>query len=324
MNAHHLPIRATLAIAALGVSAGASAQNYPSKPIRMVIAQTVGGNADFVARQFGERLAQRFGQQVVADNRPGGGGVIGSETVARSAPDGYTLLLAPTSFGINPALHPKLPFDPLRDFAPISLLASSSAVVVVGPQTAARNISELIALAKAQPGKLHFGSSGMASSNHLAGELFKHMAGVDTVHVPYKGAPPALVDLVSGRIQFMFASPPSVMSLVRSGKLRAIATTGTRRAAQLPDLPTVAEAGLPGYQSSIWQSLLAPAKTPAPIIKRLHTEVADIARQPDVMERLLVDGSEAIGSSPQELADHISGEIARWTKVIKAIGLKQQ
>lgn len=314
--------RATMLVALTAGSTQIHAQNYPNRPIRLVIAQTVGGNADFVARQFGERLAQRFGQQVVADNRPGGGGIIGPETVARAAADGYTLLLAPTSFGINPALHPKLPYDPMRDFAPISLLASSSAVVVVSPQIAAKTIGELVALAKSQPGKLHFGSSGMASSNHLAGELFKHMAGIDTVHVPYKGAPPALVDLVSGRIQFMFASPPSVMSLVRSGKLKAIATTGTKRAAQLPDLPTVAESGVPGYQSTIWQSLLAPAKTPGTIVKRLHAEVADIARQPEMKEKLIVDGSEAIGGTPQELADHIAGEIARWTKVIKAIGLK--
>jgi len=309
-------------IAGLIAASVAGAQSYPTKPIRLVIAQTVGGNADFIGRQFGERLAQRFGQQVVADNRPGGGGVIGPETVARSAPDGYTLLLAPTSFGINPALHAKLPYDPMRDFAPISLLANAAAVVVLSPQIAARNITELIALAKSQPGKLHFGSSGVASSNHLAGELFGFMAGIDTVHVPYKGGPAGLVDLVGGRIQFMFASPASVMALVRSGKLRAIATSGAKRAAQLPDLPTVAESGVPGYQSSIWQSLLAPAKTPAVIIKRLHVEVADIARQPEVKEKLLVDGSEAIGSTPQELADHVAGEIARWTKVIKAIGIK--
>jgi tripartite-type tricarboxylate transporter receptor subunit TctC len=322
MNSKHPFFRVTLIAMALGVAAGACAQTYPTKPIRLIIAQTVGGNADFVARQFGDRLAQRFGYQVVADNRPGGSGIIGPETVAHAAADGYTLLLAPTSFGINTALHPKLPYDPIRDFAPISLLANSSAVVVVSPQIAARNISELVALAKAQPGKLHFGSSGIASSNHLAGELFKYMAGLDVVHVPYKGAPPALVDLVGGRIQFIFASPPSVMSLVRSGKLKAIATSGTKRAAQLPDLPTIAESGVPGYQSTIWQALLAPAKTPDAIIKRLHAEVADIARQPEVRERLLVDGSEAIGSTPQELADHIAGEIARWGKVIKSIGLK--
>jgi tripartite-type tricarboxylate transporter receptor subunit TctC len=312
-----------IALAAATLAAAAAhAQTYPTKPIRLVISQTTGGNADFVARQFGQRLSERLGQPVVADNRPGGAGVIGSETVARASPDGYTLLLAPTSFGINPAIHAKLPYDPQRDFAPISLLAASSAVVVVSPQIQARTVGELVALAKAQPGKLHFGSSGIASSNHLAGELFRHMAGIETVHVPYKGAPPALADLLGGRIQFMFASPPSVMALVRNGKLRAIATTGTRRAAQLPDLPTVAESGVPGYQSTVWQALLAPARTPAPIIKRLHEEVADIARQPELKERLIVDGSEAIGSTPRELADHIADEIARWTKVIKAIGLK--
>lgn len=309
----------TAALAAIGA---AQAQTYPTKPIRLVISQTTGGNADFVGRQFGQRLAERLGQQVVADNRPGGAGVIGSETVARTSPDGYTLLLAPTSFGINPAIHSKLPYDPQRDFAPISLLAASSAVVVVSPQIQARTIGELVALAKAQPGKLHFGSSGIASSNHLAGELFRYMAGIETVHVPYKGAPAALTDLLGGRIQFMFASPPSVMSLVRNGKLRAIATTGTKRAAQLPELPTVAESGVPGYQSTVWQSLLAPAKTPAPVIQRLHAEVAEIGRQPDLKERLIVDGSEVIASTPKELADFIAGEIARWTKVVKVIGLK--
>jgi tripartite-type tricarboxylate transporter receptor subunit TctC len=194
--------------------------------------------------------------------------------------------------------------------------------VVLSPQIQARTVGELVALAKAQPGKLHFGSSGIASSNHLAGELFRYMAGIETVHVPYKGAPPALTDLLGGRIQFMFASPPSVMALVRNGKLRAIATTGTKRAAQLPELPTVAESGVPGYQSTVWQSLLAPAKTPAPIIQRLHAEVAEIGRQPDLKERLIVDGSEVIASTPKELADHIAGEIARWTKVVKVIGLK--
>lgn len=323
MQSQGLARALALVTATLAAIGAAQAQTYPTKPIRLVISQTTGGNADFVGRQFGQRLGERLGQQVVADNRPGGAGVIGSETVARASPDGYTLLLAPTSFGINPAIHSKLPYDPQRDFAPISLLAASSAVVVLSPQIQARTIGELVALAKAQPGKLHFGSSGIASSNHLAGELFRHMAGIETVHVPYKGAPAALTDLLGGRIQFMFASPPSVMSLVRNGKLRAIATTGTKRAAQLPDLPTVSESGVPGYQSTVWQSLLAPAKTPAPIIQRIYAEVAEIARQPDLKERLIVDGSEVIGSTPKELADHIAGEIARWTKVVKAIGLKQ-
>jgi len=298
----------------LSVAAGALASRIRAGRCGWWWRRTRAANADFIARAFGQRLTDRFNQQVVVDNRPGAGGVIAAEVVARAAPDGYTLLLAPTAYGINPALYAKLPYDPQRDLAPISLLASSSAVIVVSPQLQVRNVSELIALAKAQPGKLHYGSSGVAAANHLAGELFKSMAGVDIVHVPYKGAPAAIVDLTSGRIQIMFASPPSVMALVRGGKLRAIATAGTKRAAQLPDVPTVTESGLPGYQNTIWQALLAPARTPRPIVERLHREVAEIAREPDLRERLLTDGSEAIGSTPQELAEHIAGEIARWTK----------
>ena len=325
-----MPMLALLRAARIAVAAMllasmlATAQPYPHKPVRMVVAQSVGGNADFVARAFAQRLSERLGQQLVVDNRPGAGGTIAAEVVSRAAPDGYTVLLAPTAYGINPALYAKLPYDPQRDLAPISLLASSSAVVVVNPQLAARSVAELIALAKSQPGKLHYGSSGVAAANHLAGELFRSMAGIDIVHVPYKAATAALVDLTSGRIQLMFASPPSVMALVRSGKVRAIATAGVKRAAQLPDVPTVMESGLPGYQNTIWQALLAPARTPRPIVDRIYREVADIARQPELRERLQADGSEPIGSTPQELADHIAGEIARWTKVVKAIGLKPE
>jgi len=299
-----------------------AAQGYPSRPIRLIVAQTIGGNADFVARSYAQRLSERFAQQVVVDNRPGAAGVIGTETAVRAAPDGYTLLLVPTSHGINPGLYAKLPYDPQRDLAPISLLAVSSAIVVVSPQLQARTITELIGLAKAQPGKLHFASSGMASATHLAGELFNAMAGVKIVHVVYKGAPSALVDLAGGRVQLMFASPPSVLSLVRGNRVRAIATTGSKRSAILPDLPTVAEAGVPGYENTIWQALLAPVRTPAVIVERVHREVADIARQPEMRERLGADGSEPVGSTPKELAEYIAAEIARWTKLIKAIGLK--
>jgi tripartite-type tricarboxylate transporter receptor subunit TctC len=286
------------------------------------VAQSAGGNADFVARTYSQRLAERFGQQIVVDNRPGGAGIIGSEIVARAVPDGYTLLLAPTGFSINPALYSKLPFDPQRDFAPVSLLGISYAVVVVNPQSPVRTVPDLIALAKAKPGQLHFASSGMAAATHLAGELFNAMAGVNIVHVAYKGAPPALVDLMAGRVAVMFASPPSALPLVRSGRLRAIATTGSKRAFYLPDLPTVAEAGVPGYENTIWQALLAPARTPTAVITRLHKELADIARQPEIRERLAADGSEALGTTPQAARQHIAGEIARYTKLIKAIGLK--
>lgn len=252
--------------------AAAAAQSYPSKPIRLVVAQSTGGNADFIARAYGQRLTERVGQQVVVDNRPGGAGIIGTEIVARAVPDGYTLLIAPTGFSINPGLYSKLPFDPRRDFAPVSLLGISYAVVVVNPQSAVRNIQDLIALAKSKPGQLHFASSGMAAATHLAGELFNSMAGVKIVHVAYKGAPPALTDLVGARVDVMFASPPSALPLIRGG--------------------------------------------------RLHRELAAIAKQPELRDRMAADGAEAVGSSLQEATRHVSSEIARYTKLIKAIGLK--
>src|SRR6185503_7625394 len=258
-------------------------------------AQSAGGNADFVARAYMQRLSERVGQQVVVDNRPGGAGIIGAETVARAVPDGYTLLLAPTGFAINVGLYPKLPYDPQRDFTAISLLGLSYAVVVVGPQSPVKSVRDLIDLAKSKPGQLHFASSGVAAATHLAGELFNAMAGVKMVHVPYKGAPPALVDLAGGRVDVMFASPPSAMPLVRSGRLRAIATTGSKRAAYLPDAPTVAEAGVPGYQNTIWQLLLAPAKTPQPAIAKLAAELSAIAKEPALRDRLSSDGTEPVG-----------------------------
>ena len=310
------------ALTAYTVAPTVAAQSYPGRPVRLVVAQSAGGNADFVARAYGQRLAERLGQQFVVDNRPGGAGIIGTEIVARAVPDGYTLLLAPTGFSINPGLYAKLPFDPHRDFSAVSLLGISYAVVVVNPQSPVRSVRDLIALAKAKPGQLHFASSGMAAATHLAGELFNSMAGVKIAHVAYKGAPPALTDLTGGRVDVMFASPPSALPLVRAGRLRAIATTGRQRAAYLPELPTVAESGVPGYENTIWQALLAPARTPSTVITRLHREIAEIAKQPEVRERLAADGSESVGSSPQEATQHIAAEIARYTKLIKAIGLK--
>ena len=308
--------------AAFAMTSTAAAQSYPIKPIRLVVAQSSGGNADFVARAYGQRLSERLGQQIVVDNRGGGAGIIGTEVVARAVPDGYTLLLAPTGFSINPGLYAKLPFDPQRDFSPVSLLGISYALVVVNPQSSVRTVQDLVAAAKAKPGQLHFASSGVAAATHLAGELFNAMAGVKIVHVAYKGAPPALADLSGGRIDVMFASPPSALPLVRGGRLRAIATTGTKRAAYMPELPTVDESGVPGYENTIWQALLAPAGTPSSVITSLHREIAEIAKQPDLRERMAADGSEAVGSSPAEATRHVSAEIARYTKLIKAIGLK--
>ena len=295
---------------AAGAQQPAGAAGYPAKPIRFVIAQSVGGNADFVARAYAQRLAERVGQQIVIDNRPGGAGIIGTEIVARALPDGYTLLLAPTGHSINAGLNRKLPYDPQRDFAAVSLLGMSYCVVVVNPQSAVRNVQDLIGQAKAKPGQLHFASSGIAAATHLAGELFNAMAGVKIVHVAYKGAPPALTDLMGGRVEVMFASPPSAMPLVRGGRLRAIATGGTKRAAFLPDVPTVAESGVPGYENTIWQALLVPARTPPAVITRLHREVAEIAQLPEMRERLAADGTDAVGSTPQEASKFIAAEIA--------------
>jgi tripartite-type tricarboxylate transporter receptor subunit TctC len=323
LMARHNSIRfGLLLFVALAWATSTAAQNYPTKPVRLVVAQSAGGNADFVARAYAQRLAERFGQQIVVDNRPGGAGIIGSEIVARAVPDGYTLLLAPTGFSINPALYAKLPFDPQRDFAPVSLLAISYAVVVVYPQLPVRSVPDLIALAKAKPGQLHFASSGVAAATHLAGELFNSMAGVNLVHVPYKGAPPALVDLMAGRVAVMFASPPSALPLVRSARLRAIATTGSKRAFYLPELPTVAESGVPGYENTIWQALLAPARTPAAAVTRLHREIADVTQLSEMRERLAAEGSEALGSTPQDAARHIASELRTYAKLIKTIGLK--
>jgi tripartite-type tricarboxylate transporter receptor subunit TctC len=310
--------------ATLMIASEVAAQAYPARPIRLVVAQSSGGNADFVARAYGQRLGERLGQQIVIDNRPGGAGIIGTEIVARAVPDGYTLLIAPTGFSINPGLYAKLPFDPQRDFAAVSLLGISYAVVVVNPQSSIRTIQDLLSAARAKPGELHFGSSGVAAAAHLAGELFNAMAGVKIVHVPYKGAPPALADLTGGRIDVMFASPPSALPLVRGGRLRAIATTGGKRAAYMPELPTVSESGVPGYENTIWQALLAPAATPQPIVTRLYRELAAIAKQPDLRERMAADGTEAVGSTPEEAARHVHGETARYTKLVKTIGLKAE
>jgi tripartite-type tricarboxylate transporter receptor subunit TctC len=314
---------ACLAAAASGAGtvAAAHAQGYPNRPVRFIVAQTAGGNADLVARAFGQKLSERLGQQFVVDNRPGGGGVIASELVARAAPDGHTLLLAPTSHGINPNILPKLPYDHKRDFAPVSLLAAGPNILVVNPSVPAKTVPELIALARARNGTLRYGSSGIAGSPHLAAELFKQTAKVDMTHIPYKGAPAAMVDLVSGQIELSFASPPSALPLLRSGKLRGIAVTSPKRFAAAPELPTVAET-LPGFETSLWQSMLAPAKTPAAIIALLHREVAAIARMPEIRDRLLLDGSEVVGSTPQELAAHIDRELARWAGVIRTAGLR--
>jgi tripartite-type tricarboxylate transporter receptor subunit TctC len=270
-----------------------------------------------MARTVGQKLSEAFGQQVVIDNRGGAGGNIGAEIAARAAPDGYTLFLGGTgSHGTNPNLHAKLPYDPVKDFAPISLIASAPLLVVVPPSLPVRSINELIQLAKARPGQLNFASSGTGTIAHLAAELLNSMANIKIQHVPYKGTGPALTDLLSGQVQLMFNSAVSVLPQVRGGKLRAIAMTGTKRLAAMPDLPTVAESGVPGYEAASWYGVLAPARTQRAIVDTLNREIVKITRIPELRERLAADGAEPAGTSPEEFAAHIKRELARWAKVI--------
>ena len=313
-----------IALASLvAIATSASAQNYPNKPIRLVVPFPPGGTTDILARQVGERLAATLGQPVVIDNRPGAAGNVGSEIVAKSAPDGYTLLLCTvSSHAINPGLYSKLPYDHIKDFAPIVLVARVPNVLEVTPSLPVNTVGDLIKLAKERPGQLNFASSGSGTSIHLSGELFKTMAGVDMVHVPYKGSAPALVDLVSGQVQLMFDNLPSSIAQIRGGKLRAIAVTSAQRAPALPDIPTIAESGLPGFEATSWFGVLAPAGTPAEIVKRLNAEIDKWLQSPEAKEKLLAQGAVAAGGSAEEFAAYIRAETEKWAKVIKASGAK--
>ena len=315
---------ALLLMVAVSTSGIARAAAYPERPVRLIIAQSPGGNADVIGRALAEGLSLALGQQVVVDNRGGASGIVATELVVRALPDGYTLLLVPSSFGVNPAVYPKLPYDELKDLAPIMLVASAPNILVVGPALPIKSVDELVRTAKAKPGQLTYGSSGNAGSTHLAAELLKLMAGVDMVHVPYKGASAALIDLISGRISLMFASLPSAITHVRSGRLRAVAVTSAKRVSAVPDLPTVAESGYPGFETSAWQGLLAPAGTPSNVIDRLHGAALQAIARPLMRERLAADGAEAVGSTPQALSAFVKSEIAKWSKVVRAAGIRAE
>jgi tripartite-type tricarboxylate transporter receptor subunit TctC len=317
-----LRIGAVLAAAVTCATAVHAAESsFPQRPIRFIIAQSPGGNADIVGRSYALRMSEGFGQQMVIDNRPGASGIIATEMTVRAAPDGYTLLLVPSSFGVNPAVR-KLPYDQLRDLTLITQLASAPNMLVVNHNLPVKTIADLVALAKAKPGQLRFGSSGNLGSPHLAGELFKSVANVNMVHIPYKAASAALIDIVAGNIELSFASMPSAYGLVRSGKLRPVAVTSLKRSVVVPELPTVAESGYPGFETAAWQGLVGPANLPDPILRRIHAEVAKAARNPELRKTLLADGSEPIGNAPEEFRAWAVAEIAKWTKVVKAIGVK--
>ncbi len=305
------------ALAASLVAAAALAQ-YPERPIRLIVPFAAGGGNDNVARLVGKHISGSLGQPLVIDNRPGAGGVLGAELAAKAAPDGYTLFLGGVgSHAVNPNLNDTLSYDPIRDFAPVALLASAPLVLVVHPSVPADSFKAFVALARARPGQLNYASNGSGSSSHLAAVMFGSMAAVDMVHVPYKGLSPALTDLLSGRVQLMFSSVVAILPHIRAGKLRGLAVTGGKRLPSMPDLPTIAESGLPGYEASSWYGVLAPAGTPREIVARLNAELVKALEQPEVRTGLLAEGAEPIGGTPEQFAAHIRAEKERLGKLIR-------
>jgi tripartite-type tricarboxylate transporter receptor subunit TctC len=313
------------ALATLTPQAGAAADAYPAKPIRFVVAFPPGGGTDIIARSIAQKLSDRLAQQVVVDNRPGAGGNIGTDIVAKAAPDGYTMLMGSAGpLAINASLFASMPFDPVRDLAPVTLAASTPNVLVVHPSLEAATVKELIALARAHPGGINFASSGHGTPAHLAGELFNSMAGVKLVHVPYKGAAPALADLLGGQVQLMFSTMPPALPHVKDGKLRALAVTSAKRSPAAPDLPTVDEIALPGFEANTWHGVVVPARTPAAIVARLNREIVAILHLPDVVERFSSQGAEALGTTPEEFAAYIRSETLKWAKVVRDSGAKAE
>jgi tripartite-type tricarboxylate transporter receptor subunit TctC len=318
--------RACAAIAlglALAAPDPAQAQSFPSRTIRIVAPSTPGDAPDVIARLLAERLSTAMGVPVVVENRPGAGGVVGSEVVANAAPDGYTLIIGNAgSHGINAAVYTHLPYDIQKDFTPVSQVAVSPNVLVVNPAVPAKNLAEFIAYAKSKPGALSYASGGNGSSAHMSMELFKSMAGLDIVHVPYKGSSPALTDVVSGQVAGMFVNLPPAVPLINAGKVRALAVTTRSRSSLLPDVPTVAESGVPGFETVAWFGILAPAGTPKPIVDRLSKEIARIAQTPDMRARLLSLGAEPVGSTPEAFAAVIDRDIVKWKPLAKSVGIK--
>jgi tripartite-type tricarboxylate transporter receptor subunit TctC len=304
---------------------GAVAEDYPNKPIRLVTPFPAGGPSDTVARLVSQLLGESLGQSVVIDNRGGATGAIGCEIAAKAAPDGYTLLLGSSgNLAVNPSLFRKLPYDPLRDFQPISLVTSGPQVLVVSLSVPARSVKEFIALAKAKPGQLNFASGGSGTSNHLAFELFKLSTGTEIVHIPYKGSGQSLTDVINGRVQALMGAMLLVMPQVKAGKLRALAVTSAQRSSAMPDMPTIAESGLPGFETTSWHGLLVPVKTARSISVRLHDELVRRLKQPETKERLANQGIDAVGNSPEEFAAYIKSESEKWARVIKQVGIKPE
>ena len=315
-------MRCIVAGALIAASLSAAAADFPARPLRIIIGFPPGGATDLVARLLTPKLTEAFKQQVIVDNRPGANGNIATEIAVNSPPDGYTMIMGNIGpIGVNPHLY-KLAFEPIRDLAPVTLIATAPLLVVVHPSLPVNSLKDLIALAKRQPGKLSYSSAGVGSSNHLAGALFNIEAGVDVVHIPYKGAAPALVDLIAGQVQLSFQTLPSVSPNVRAKRLKPLVITSRKRAASFPDIPTSAESGLPGFEVSAWYSFLVPAGTPRVVIDRLNAETLKALKQKDVIERLQVEGADVAGTTPEEFAEFMRAETAKWGRVVKLSGMK--
>ncbi|MDO8551985.1 MAG: tripartite tricarboxylate transporter substrate binding protein [bacterium] len=309
------------ALIAVSAALTATAAEYPTKPIRLIVGFAPGGGTDTTARAMSQKLTDALGQQVVVDNRPGAAGNIAAEIVSKATPDGYTLLMGTiAALAINPSLYSKLPFDPLKDFAPITQAVDSTNILSLHPSVPAGSVKELIALAKTKP--LNYGSSGVGGTGHLAGELFNTMAGVKMTHVPYKGGGPAMIDLVGGQVQLVFATAASAVPQIKGGRIKGIAVTPAKRSALMPNLPTISEAGLPGFDANNWYGVLAPAKTPRPIINRLNSEITKVLAMPDVKNFLFNQGLDPAPCTPEKFGDYIKSETAKWAKVVKASGAK--
>jgi tripartite-type tricarboxylate transporter receptor subunit TctC len=316
------PYAAIFVLVAAAIAAPAAGQTWPAKTVRIVVPYTPAGGVDTVARLMGQRLSEQTGATFVVENRPGAGGVIGAELVARAAPDGYTLLMSASEFGINPAVRAKLPYDPFRDFAFISQIALVQFILAGHPSVPVKTVKELIAFAKARPGQLTFGSAGAGSGPHFSGEMFQAATGIRWLHVPFKGAAPAATAVVSGEVGFLFSSTITLMPHVRGGRLRAIAVTGTRRYSELPELPTFAESGLPGYEPPLFYGYYAPAGTSPELARRIHAEAARALNAPDVKEKLSRTGNDYIVTTPEEFEKYLRTQIPIWTKIARQAGIR--
>lgn len=311
------------ALLAIGTAAAQNPVQYPAKAIRMIVPSAPGSGPDIMARTIAQKLTEAWGQTVVVEARPGAGGIIGSEAVAKAPPDGYTLIMGNAgSHSVNPSLYSKLPYDPLKDFAPVALVSSAPNILIVHPSLPVKSAKDLITLAKARPGELTFGSGGNGSTAHLSGEMFRTMAGIKLVHVPFKGAPAAVLGVMTGEISMAILNLPPALPHVRSGRLKALGVSTSKRSAAVPDLPTVAESGLPGYAATAWYGVLAPAGTSREIILKLNTEIVKSLRNDEVKKRIASDGGEVIGSTPEEFTAVMKTDIAKWAKVVQASGAR--